>query len=150
MNTASAPYSQTMNHPYHGPGFFARTEAWLDERGRGAWIAAAVLGFIFIWPIGLAVLFYMIFAKGMFNGRTSCSSRKMRRSMHRSMNQSSGNSAFDAYRDDTLRRLEDEQKTFHDFLDRLRAAKDKAEFDQFMDDRAADARGNRDDDAQTA
>ena len=48
---------------------------------------------------------------------------------------SSGNRAFDEYRSETLRRLEDEQKEFHDFLDRLRMAKDKAEFDQFMADR---------------
>ena len=36
---------------------------------------------------------------------------------------------------DTLRRLEDEQREFHDFLDRLRMAKDKSEFDQFMAER---------------
>ena len=35
---------------------------WLDERGKGAWIAAMVLGFIFVWPLGLAVLFYMIWS----------------------------------------------------------------------------------------
>jgi len=34
-----------------------------------------------------------------------------------------------------LRRLEDEQREFHDFLGRLRMAKDKAEFDQFMAER---------------
>ena len=44
----------------------------------------------------------------------------------------SGNRAFDEYRIDTLRRLEHEQREFHDFLARLRTAKDKAEFDQFM------------------
>jgi hypothetical protein len=48
---------------------------------------------------------------------------------------SSGNRAFDEYRMETLRRLEDEQREFRDFLDRLRAAKDKAEFDQFMAER---------------
>ncbi len=45
---------------------------------------------------------------------------------------SSGNRAFDEYRAETLRRLEEEQKEFGVFLDRLRFAKDKAEFDQFM------------------
>ncbi len=49
----------------------------------------------------------------------------------------SGNTSFDAYRADTLDRLEQEQHKFEGFLDRLRAAKDKGEFDQFMDDRAA-------------
>lgn len=48
---------------------------------------------------------------------------------------SSGNAAFDEYREETLRRLEDEQNQFEDYLDRLRQAKDKAEFDQFMEDR---------------
>ena len=44
----------------------------------------------------------------------------------------SGNRAFDDYRAETLKRLEDEQHEFKDFLERLRVAKDRAEFDQFM------------------
>ena len=48
---------------------------------------------------------------------------------------SSGNRAFDEYRTDTLRRLEEEQREFREFLDRLRFAKDKTEFDQFMAER---------------
>jgi len=44
----------------------------------------------------------------------------------------SGNQAFDDYRADTLRRLEDEQREFQAFLKRLRQARDKAEFDEFM------------------
>jgi hypothetical protein len=48
---------------------------------------------------------------------------------------SSGNRAFDEYRAETMRRLEEEQREFKDFLERLRQAKDKAEFDQFMADR---------------
>jgi hypothetical protein len=49
----------------------------------------------------------------------------------------SGNRAFDEYRTETLNRLEEEQREFMEFLDRLRHAKDKAEFDQFMADRRA-------------
>ena len=49
---------------------------------------------------------------------------------------SSGNASFDAYRADTLERLEKEQTRFENFLGRLRAAKDKAEFDDFLDERA--------------
>ncbi len=48
---------------------------------------------------------------------------------------SSGNSAFDDYRAQTLKRLEDEQREFKDFLARLRFAKDRGEFDQFMAER---------------
>ena len=47
----------------------------------------------------------------------------------------SGNRAFDEYRQETLRRLEEEQQEFQEFLTRLRMAKDKAEFDQFMAER---------------
>jgi hypothetical protein len=52
----------------------------------------------------------------------------------------SGNHAFDEYRAETLRRLEDEQKDFSSFLERLRFAKDKAEFDQFMAERRQNGR----------
>ena len=52
---------------------------------------------------------------------------------------SSGNRAFDDYRAETLRRLEDEQREFKEFLKRLRVARDRAEFDQFMNDRHLDA-----------
>ena len=48
---------------------------------------------------------------------------------------SSGNRAFDDYRAETLKRLEDEQREFKEFLERLRFAKDRSEFDQFMNER---------------
>jgi hypothetical protein len=114
------------------PSWFARAENWLDSKGKGAWIAAMVLGFIFLWPVGLALLFYMIWSKRMFSGK-SCSKRASAAMM---ATRSTGNSAFDAYKADTLRRLEEEQGNFEAFLERLRDAKDKSEFDQFMDDRA--------------
>jgi hypothetical protein len=50
---------------------------------------------------------------------------------------STGNRAFDEYREETLRRLEEEANEFQAFLKRLRHAKDKAEFDQFMAERRA-------------
>ena len=50
----------------------------------------------------------------------------------RSHRHGSGNVAFDEYRQETLRKLDEEQREFHDYLDRLRSAKDRAEFDQFM------------------
>jgi hypothetical protein len=115
----------------------SHAETWLDARGKGAWIAAMILGFIVFWPVGLALLAYMIWSKRMFNG--SCAARRAHRYSHHRF-ASSGNSAFDAYKSETLRRLEEEQKTFEEFLKRLRDAKDKSEFDQFMDDRARAAR----------
>ncbi len=52
----------------------------------------------------------------------------------------SGNRSFDAYRATLLQRLEQEQDQFDGFLVRLRDAKDKHEFDKFMDDRARELR----------
>ena len=123
-----------------------RAEAWLDSYGKGAWIAAMVLGFIFFWPVGLALLAYMIWSKRMFS-RSACAARREARHMgihggfqgfHRAY-QTSGNAAFDAYKSEMLKRLEDEQAAFEGFLQRLREAKDKSEFDAFMEDRARSA-----------
>ena len=114
----------------HVASWPSQAEAWLDARGKGAWIAAMVLGFIFFWPIGLALLAYMIWSKRMFS---SCKSNHSKRVKHAF--KTSGNSAFDAYKAETLRRLEDEQSSFEEFLKRLRDAKDKAEFDMFMEQR---------------
>ena len=47
----------------------------------------------------------------------------------------SGNQAFDTYRADAISRLEEEGREFQSFLERLRQARDKAEFDAFMADR---------------
>ncbi len=123
--------------PASAPGWFSRAESWLDEKGKGAWIAAMVLGFVFFWPLGLALLFYMIWSKRMFNGSCRHARHRSRhRHAHFGAQRSSGNTAFDAYKDETLRRLEDEQEQFEAFLQRLRDAKDKSEFDEFMDERA--------------
>ena len=122
----------------------------LDSPWHPGWIAVTILGFIIWWPIGLALLFFTLGSRKM-----GCwSQHKMERmqwKMDRMRNRmeergfgmgrgffytpSSGNRAFDEYRQDTLRRLEEEQSEFKSFLDRLRHAKDKAEFDQFMAER---------------
>jgi len=127
-------FTETATPPSSEQGWFTRSVSWLDSKGEDAWIAAMVLGFVFFWPIGLALLFYMIWSKKMFEN--SCRKRSRRNSRSRHSMSSTGNSAFDTYKDDTLRRLEQEQSDFESFLQRLRDAKDKAEFDDFMDDRA--------------
>ena len=134
-------YNTTTQSPTSGLLYWPRrVEAWLDDRGKGAWIAAMVLGFIFVWPLGLAILAYMIWSKRMFKH-----SKCRQRARHGHWNaHSSGNSAFDAYRDETIRRLEEERGAFEAFLKRLRDAKDKQEFDAFMEDRA---KSNATDDA---
>jgi len=125
--------------PDGDPNWFQRAESWLDARGKGAWITAMVLGFVFIWPVGLALLGYMIWTRRI--GHTA--KGRHHTSLQMAM-RPSGNAAFEAYKSDTLQRLEDEQHRFEAFLKRLRDAKDKALFDQFMDERrkrAPDAAG---------
>lgn len=121
--------------------------ARLDDWGRPAWIAVMVLGFVLFWPIGLAILAYLL-----WSGRMGCRGfgnrdrwqQRMAAKWERRMDDwgmrgaayaSSGNAAFDEYREATLKRLEEESREFSSFLERLRAAKDRAEFDQFMEDR---------------
>jgi hypothetical protein len=127
--------------------------ARLDDIGKPAWIALLVASFIIWWPIGLATLAFLLGSGRMgcgHHGHMSWHERRERwrqardewrqmrdewRAMRRgdfSAMRSSGNAAFDDYRAETLKKLEDEQKEFSGFLDRLRRAKDQAEFDQFM------------------
>jgi len=124
----------------------------LDDMGKPAWIALTVVSFILFWPLGLVLLGFLI-----GSGRMACWThsngerwqrrmQRMQRRMERmqaagerwgggGFRASSGNRAFDEYRAETLRRLEEEQREFKEFLDRLRHAKDKAEFDEFMAER---------------
>jgi hypothetical protein len=110
-----------------------------------------ILGFIFFWPIGLILLIAML-----WSGRMGCWGRRRWATYAQSNDgrgpsgpwnawrgwcntdraaPTSGNRAFDEYRAETLRRLEEEQKEFGAFLERLRFAKDKVEFDEFMAER---------------
>jgi len=122
----------------------------LDDIPKPAWIALLVVSFILFWPIGLALLIYLKWSGRMFCSRryghwSGPDGREARREAreewrawkhrHRWGGQSSGNVAFDEYREETLRKLDEEQREFRDFLDRLRAAKDRAEFDDFMAER---------------
>ncbi len=126
-----------------------------------AWIVLLILGFIVWWPVGLAILAFTFWSRNMSCHGGDRWERKMQRLEEKMARvrelrdrfggafggggfgggRSSGNHAFDEYRTETLRRLEEEQREFRDFLDRLRFAKDKAEFDQFMSDRKGRSSG---------
>jgi hypothetical protein len=133
--------------------------ARMDDWGRPAWIGLTILGFIVFWPAGVAALVFLI-----GSGRMGCCSygagqdwagrgwherwhermeakrarwaaRHGTDGRHGAAGRPTGNRAFDDYRAETLRRLEEEEKEFREFLDRLRFAKDKAEFDEFLANR---------------
>ena len=97
------------------------------------------------WPAGIALAAFFAWQWGRVPalggvGTVSQQVEALRPQLHPQEPASSGNSSFDAYRSELLERLEKEQESFEGFLVRLRAAKDKSEFDQFMDDRAEAAR----------
>ena len=58
-----------------------------------------------------------------------------------------GNQAFYAYKHDTLIRLANEQEDFIAFLERLRQAKDRAEFDDFLKERDRKAKADEKEEA---
>ncbi|HEY0235073.1 MAG TPA: DUF2852 domain-containing protein [Afipia sp.] len=108
-------------------------------------IILVIAAFAIWWPLGLAALAFTFWRTKMgcwnHHGRFADKMERMQWKMERMRGvmegrgfygPSSGNRAFDDYRMETLRRLEEEQKEFRDFLDRLRHAKDKEEFDAFM------------------
>ncbi|MFV2035881.1 MAG: DUF2852 domain-containing protein, partial [Halocynthiibacter sp.] len=84
-----------------------------------------------------------IWSNRMFSGTCARRSHSNFRTRQRDTFRKSGNSAFDAYKSDTLRRLQEEQENFEAFLKRLRDSKDKSEFDAFMDERAKAARAGQ-------
>ena len=122
-------------------------------------IALMVLGFIVWWPLGLAMLAYILWGE-MFGGSAEKARGFVDRSKawaerncgprashyrHSTWRDSSGNAAFDEYREEQMRRLEEERKrldeevhAFHEYMANLRKAKDREEFDRFMRDRNGD------------
>jgi hypothetical protein len=132
-----------LDHPFHPAGPF-----------RPVGVAVMVLGFIFFWPVGVATLAFLIWSGRMgcwhhggehgfdrnrwqerMEARRARWEQKWAAHCGQGRTRFSGNRAFDAYRDETLKRLEDEEKEFREFLDRLRFAKDKAQFDDFLANR---------------
>ncbi len=117
----------------------------LDDLGQPAWLAVMVLSFILFWPLGLAVLAFLL-----WSGRMGCGWHGNKRRWQQQWQSAwkdgggpartyrpTGNRAFDEYREETLKRLEEESREFQSFLERLRLAKDRSEFDQFMAERKA-------------
>jgi hypothetical protein len=122
-----------------------RYDGWNPPRLHPASIILVVVSFMIWWPLGLVALAYTLGSRKMgcwnHHGRFADKMERMQWGMDRMRSRmdgrgfwapSSGNRAFDDYRMETLRRLEEEQKEFKDFLERLRHAKDKEEFDAFM------------------
>lgn len=113
---------------------------------RPAWtpatIALMVLGFIIFWPLGLAMLAYILWGdrleefKSGVNRATDSVSETFSRKSERS---NTGNAAFDEWREQELariaeerRKLEEDIQEFEDYKREMRRAQDTKEFEAFM------------------
>jgi hypothetical protein len=121
-------------------------------------IGAMVGGFVVFWPLGLLALFLKFKNGEMWPGaseKAPWESFSFKAPDFSKWNTpsygfaGSGNHAFDDYRRDTLKRLDEERrkldeehKSFREFVDRLRRAKDQEEFDRFMAERRTPTEGN--------
>lgn len=108
-------------------------------------ITAVALAFAHFWPAGVLLAAILGWRGGFVpQNFTQVDPEEIAKSVAKlgteARQRSSGNSSFDAYRRDIIDRLETEQQGFENFLGRLREAKDKSEFDHFMDERAKKAR----------
>ena len=130
-----------MNHTATAPRFCSR----------GRWsalnIVLMIIGFAVFWPLGLAMLAWIIWgdeirakaddAKEHFR---SFSERAPRfRQDGFGFQGRTGNAAFDEYRAQEMKRLDEERRRleamradFEKFLSELRRVKDQEEFDRFM------------------
>jgi hypothetical protein len=116
-------------------------------------IAAVVAGFIVWWPLGLLALAWILWGDRFPRDKVRDGFERAKTEFggfareHRGWS-SSGNAAFDEYREETLRRLEEERRkleeegrAFTEFMRNLRRARDKEEFDRFMAERNAPRNG---------
>ncbi|MGI9353799.1 MAG: DUF2852 domain-containing protein [Rhizobiaceae bacterium] len=121
---------------------------------RPAWtpvtIAMMIIGFMIFWPLGLAMLAYIIFGdrldqfKESVNETSDRASEMFSKGRHFAhQRQRTGNVAFDDWREAELKRLHEERikldamrAEFDDYARELRRAKDEEEFKAFMAHRA--------------
>ena len=119
---------------------------------RPAWtpatIALMVIGFMVFWPLGLAMLAYILWGdrldgfKRDVNRATDGMWAGCRKNGFRT-HARTGNVAFDDWRTKELERIEEERRKldelreeFDSYLRELRRAKDQDEFDRFMGERS--------------
>lgn len=114
-------------------------------------ITAVAMAFVHFWPAGFALAAILGWRGGFVPQNFTQADaddivERIKTLGPEAATRSSGNTSFDAYRSDIIQRLESERVNFEGFLGRLREAKDKSEFDNFMDERAAKARKDQTDD----
>jgi len=125
------------------------TNALIRPAWTPATIAMMIIGFMIFWPLGLAMIAYIVWGdrldqfKSDVNKATDKASDLFTKGPSFNSNQRTGNVAFDDWREAELKRLHEERMKldsmraeFDDYARELRRAKDQDEFDKFMAHRA--------------
>lgn len=125
-------------------------------------VGLMILGFVFFWPLGLAMLAYILWGDRLraswseIEGRVRGAGDRFGGRLGNRFDfrpeftaGRTGNVAFDEYRERELKRLEEERRRidtlraeFDEFLRNLRRAKDQEEFDGFMAGRSTPGAGS--------
>lgn len=103
--------------------------ATLREIGKPVWLVLMVVGFIWFWPVGLAILAYLAW-NGMLGIRGGSAPWSF-------AFWSSGNVAFDKHQAEVRAQLDKEREDFAAFITEKLSAKDQAEFAEFSAKRKA-------------
>ncbi len=155
MSTAK-PFGGSGDAREYSPGEWANMRRW-GRSCAARWtlfeLATMILGFIVFWPIGVAVFVYKMWQRrsGADDLQTFVTAKwnEARASWTRPPAGSwgsagTGNAAFDQWKAAELERLEAERRgledaarEFAEFLDNVRHAKDREEFERFMNERRA-------------
>ena len=101
-------------------------------------ISVTIVALVFFLPAGIALAVFLGWRGGFAPqslGRTGGPAQRAEVTQP-VQRPSADNESFAAYKQSTLDRLEKEQESFDAFLTKLRAARERTEFDQFMEDRA--------------
>jgi hypothetical protein len=100
-------------------------------------IFAVIMGFVVWWPLGLLAIGYILWG-GSIDGLLDNAAEEVKAWLRRKPGPgSSGNAAFDSYKAETLKRLEEEEAAFAAYVQKLRDARDRSEFERFLAERNA-------------
>lgn len=94
---------------------------FFDNVGLPVWFVLMAIGFMFFWPIGLAIFVGVAYSYANNNVSAPWNVSFW----------SSGNKAFDKYQEEERAKLDAEKEQFSKFIEEKLSAKDQAEFEEF-------------------
>ncbi|NIX75980.1 DUF2852 domain-containing protein [Microvirga terricola] len=159
----SGPYSGPQSGPHGGPwGASAHHRCGGRPPRRALEIIGIIVAFVWFWPLALAYLVWKLMGYPKFDEAKAFLRENFGRPMddlfayrrpaggfsNGGFGTGTGNAAFEEYRRKELQRLEEERRrldeearAFTEFVEELKRAKDREEFDAFMAKRRTEKNG---------